>query len=175
MLECSHPSHCVLLEQICPQQRITQRKTTDPQLFVMKLFLLFSSLLTVHSFIPHTPTFVRHAVVATKAIAGDIDASAEQRLDEIASKLKLQVYDVDTSVYGIDSKDPLYGIENIHTNVRMDTDGSLGLELVSQSFAIYIDHCCGRVLTSMPFSCHTDSSCPFRSGSSWIGTRLQSL
>jgi hypothetical protein len=70
--------------------------------------------------------------VATKAIAGDIDSMAEQRLDDIAKRLKLQVYDPDTGVYGFESKDPLYGIRNIHTDIEMDISGNLGLALVSE-------------------------------------------
>jgi hypothetical protein len=104
--------------------------------------------------------------MATKAIAGDIDASAEQRLDEIASKLKLQVYDVDTSVYGIDSKDPLYGIENIHTNIRMDKDGSLGLELTQVAHSD-LDHR-GLVLVSK-ISSKTLHETPIHVGDTIIG------
>jgi len=78
------------------------------------------------------PSPHRHApAAALKAIAGDIDAMAEQRLDEIAAKLKLQCYDPDTGVYGFESKDPLYGIENIHTKIKLDENGHLGLSLVS--------------------------------------------
>ena len=92
--------------------------------------LLFSS---ASAFLAPSPLLgrrVNNNVAITKAIAGDIDAMAEERLDEIASRLKLQVYDVDTGVYGLDSKDPLYGIENIHTKVHMPDQGGLGLVLV---------------------------------------------
>jgi hypothetical protein len=80
----------------------------------------------------HRPGWVN---VATKAIAGDVDAMAEQRLDDIAKRLKLQVYDTDTGVYGFESKDPLYGIQSIRTYIEMDVHGNLGLTLVSEQYS----------------------------------------
>jgi hypothetical protein len=77
--------------------------------------------------------------VATKAIAGDVDSMAEQRLDDIAKRLKLQVYDVNTGVYGFESKDPLYGIQNIQTYIEMDVHGNLGLTLVSEQYSSSAD------------------------------------
>jgi hypothetical protein len=84
----------------------------------------------------HRPGWVN---VATKAIAGDVDAMAEQRLDDIAKRLKLQVYDTDTGVYGFESKDPLYGIQNIQTYIEMDVHGHLGLTLVSEQYSSSAD------------------------------------
>jgi hypothetical protein len=75
--------------------------------------------------------------------------SEELLLDKIAHKLRLQVYDDTTGVYGFESKDPLYGIENIHTTVSMDANGWLGLELteVAHASATGTDHR-GLVLVS---------------------------
>jgi len=86
----------------------------------------------VQAFSPSTPVFAR---IRTK-LSVSLDPKAvgkfeEQELNEklafIAHKLKLQTYDVDTSVYGFDSKDFHYGIENIRTSLKVDP--SLGLEL----------------------------------------------
>lgn len=59
------------------------------------------------------------------------DTFTEQELNEklefVAHKLKLQCYDPDTSVYGIDSKDFHYGIEAIR--VVLPYEPSLGLDL----------------------------------------------
>jgi len=49
-------------------------------------------------------------------------------LNEIASKLKLQVFDLDEGVYGIDSSDVEYGIEIVKASVSRQP--SLGLDLV---------------------------------------------
>jgi hypothetical protein len=102
----------------------------------MKLFILvLPTLLAANaSAFVSTPSTYRRpgwVNVATKAIAGDVDSMAEQRLDEIAKRLKLQVYDINTGVYGFESKDPLYGIQNIQTYIEMDVHGHLGLTLVS--------------------------------------------
>ena len=53
----------------------------------------------------------------------------DEKLDAIAHKLRLQVYDVDTGVYGVESKDPNYGIETIRTSLHLDDKGMLGVEL----------------------------------------------
>lgn len=94
-------------------------------------FLVVATKLIVDTtaFVAPGPLTASH-VVATNAIAGDLDSMATERLDDIAKRLKLQVYDPDTSVYGFESKDPAYGIENIHTEINLDKDGHLGLTLV---------------------------------------------
>eukprot|EP00600_Ochromonadales_sp_CCMP1393_P007187 CAMPEP_0174969084 /NCGR_PEP_ID=MMETSP0004_2-20121128/8530_1 /TAXON_ID=420556 /ORGANISM="Ochromonas sp., Strain CCMP1393" /LENGTH=306 /DNA_ID=CAMNT_0016218463 /DNA_START=148 /DNA_END=1069 /DNA_ORIENTATION=+ len=55
-------------------------------------------------------------------------------LDEIGSKFSLHVFDLDESLYGLDSRDPKYGIEVIKTQVpkRVEPTSSipLGLNLV---------------------------------------------
>jgi hypothetical protein len=102
----------------------------------MKLFILvLPTLLAANASAFVTPSTYRRpgwVNVATKAIAGDVDSMAEQRLDDIAKRLKLQVYDANTGVYGFESKDPLYGIQNIQTYIEMDVHGYLGLTLVSE-------------------------------------------
>jgi hypothetical protein len=100
------------------------------------LILVLPTLLAANASAFVTPSTNRRpgwVNVATKVIAGDVDAMAEQRLDDIARRLKLQVYDTDTGVYGFESKDPLYGIQTIHTFIEMDVHGHLGLTLVSDS------------------------------------------
>ena len=52
-----------------------------------------------------------------------------EKLDSIAHKLRLQVYDVDTGVYGLESKDPDYGIETIRTSLHLDDLDMMGIEL----------------------------------------------
>jgi hypothetical protein len=102
----------------------------------MKLFILvLQTLLAANASAFVSPSTYRRSgwvTVAAEAIAWDIDSMAEQRLDDIAKRLKLQVYDLSTGVYGFESTDPLYGIQNIHTNVEMDVHGHLGLTLVSE-------------------------------------------
>lgn len=53
----------------------------------------------------------------------------DAKLDAIAHKLRLQCYDVDTGVYGMESKDPNYGIETIRTFLHLDDNDMLGIEL----------------------------------------------
>jgi hypothetical protein len=108
----------------------------------MKLLLFLSCTLAVtHAFVIN-PSIARRVPLK----ATETEANIESQLDEIAHKLRLNVYDVNTGVYGIESKDPLYGIENIHTKVRMDRHGSLGIELTEVAHSD-LDHR-GLVLVS---------------------------
>mmetsp|Transcript_39300 Transcript_39300/g.95040 ORF Transcript_39300/g.95040 Transcript_39300/m.95040 type:complete len:333 (+) Transcript_39300:176-1174(+) len=50
-------------------------------------------------------------------------------LDTVAHKLRLQVYDLDSGVYGFESKDPDYGVEVVRTFLHIDEHDLLGLEL----------------------------------------------
>jgi hypothetical protein len=104
------------------------------------LFLLCGGLAVANAFVINPSITTRRAPAVLKA------TEIENQLDEIAHKVRLNVYDVDTSVYGIESKDPLYGIENIHTNIRMDSSGWLGLELTEVAHS-ELDHR-GLVLVS---------------------------
>lgn len=70
----------------------------------------------------------------------------DQHLEGIAHKFRLQVYDVDTGVYGFESKDPDMGIEVIHAQVQMDSNGWLGLDLTEVAHSD-VDHR-GLVLVS---------------------------
>jgi hypothetical protein len=108
----------------------------------MKLLLFLSCTLAVtHAFVIN-PSIARRVPLK----ATETEPNIESQLDEIAHKLRLNVYDVNTGVYGIESKDPLYGIENIHTKVRMDRHGSLGIELTEVAHSD-LDHR-GLVLVS---------------------------
>lgn len=107
----------------------------------MKLLLLLCSGLAVaNAFV------IRPAHRAPVVLKAATEQQADAQLDAIAHKIRLNVYDVDTGVYGIESKDPLYGIENVHTKIRMDRRGSLGLELVQVAHSD-LDHR-GLVLVS---------------------------
>jgi ferredoxin/uncharacterized FlaG/YvyC family protein len=98
------------------------------------LCFLVSSTAAFHPTVQHSNRWIgwksltttRTALRATVSTAED-EQKLNQELETIAHKLRLQVYDVDTGVYGFDSKDPLYGIENIHTRVHIDP--TIGLEL----------------------------------------------
>jgi len=94
----------------------------------MKLLLFICSGLAVaNAFVVNNkPTLTRHRVYRATP---QVESEVESELDAIAHKIRLNVYDVDTGVYGVESKDRLFGIENIHTKIRMDRHGSLGLEL----------------------------------------------
>jgi len=50
----------------------------------------------------------------------EVDSEVESKVDEIAHKLRLHGFDVDTGVYGFESKDHAMGIENIHTSIAVD-------------------------------------------------------
>lgn len=139
-----------------PQRRLTSTSRTPTSIFdeptdiddddnnnpsKMKLLVLLYCGLSVASAFVILPTFPA-ASVSLKATTEQVDS----QLEEIAHKLRLNAYDVDTAVYGIESKDPLYGIENIHTKIRMDPDHSLGLELTEVAHSD-LDHR-GLVLVS---------------------------
>lgn len=105
----------------------------------MKLFLLFLFVALSQGFVvlPSLRT------VAFPTLADKVEASAEVeeedrlmlKLDEIAHKLRLQMYDVEMDVYGIESKDPDYGIEVVRTFLHMDEFNldSIGLELTEMA------------------------------------------
>jgi ferredoxin len=65
-------------------------------------------------------------------LSTDIDA-LNAKLDDVAHKLKLQIYDTTTGVYGFESKQKEFGIETIRAEIHVSP--SLGLELteVAQS------------------------------------------
>jgi ferredoxin len=57
------------------------------------------------------------------------DSDIDGKLDVIAHKFRLQCFDVDTGVYGMESKDPDFGIETIRTFLHIDDGDMLGIEL----------------------------------------------
>ena len=124
------------------------------------LFLLTGGLAVANAFVINPPH--RSLTAALKAV----DANVESQLDDIAHKLRLNVYDVNTGVYGIESKDPLYGIENIHTTIRMDSSGWLGIELIEVAHSD-LDHR-GLVLVSKVTG-HALHDTPIHVGDTIIG------
>jgi hypothetical protein len=112
----------------------------------MKLFFIHLILLTaVSSFLAPLPRHVTSTTVLQQEAAAETQLNS--KLEEIAHKLRLQTYDVDTAVYGMESKNHLAdGIEVIHTEVHMDDNGWLGLELTEVAHS-NVDHR-GLVLVS---------------------------
>lgn len=89
----------------------------------------------------------RHRIVS-HSTATSHEEELNQKLDDIAHKLKLQIYDVTTGVYGFESKDHDYGIENIHTEIHVEP--TLGIELTEVAHADTRDDR-GLVLVSSVF------------------------
>jgi hypothetical protein len=92
-------------------------------------FALLPSLLLLQDtgpFSPH-PTIMRPYFSALHSTSMDQDMT--EWLDTVAHKLRLQVYDLDSGVYGFESKDPHYGIEVLRTTLHISEDNKLGLEL----------------------------------------------
>ena len=81
----------------------------------------------------------KHCRLTTSSLKQASDKTVTEdvtdKLNHIAHKLRLQVYDADTGVYGIESKDPNYGIETIRTFLHMDQFNldSIGLELTEMA------------------------------------------
>jgi ferredoxin len=99
----------------------------------MKPFLNFGLLVAstmfpnAGAFLPHSSRF-RHPTSALPSTSTDQDVT--DWLDTVAHKLRLQVYDLDSGVYGFESKDPDYGIEIVRTYLHISDDNDkLGLEL----------------------------------------------
>jgi 2Fe-2S iron-sulfur cluster binding domain len=67
-------------------------------------------------------------VFSTKEDVSAQQSSLDEKLDWIAHHLRLQCYDQDSGVYGLESKDRLYGIETIR--VALPIAPTLGIELV---------------------------------------------
>lgn len=67
--------------------------------------------------------------------AGDIEAQdLEEKLYEIAKRLKLEIFDLDEGIFGFDSQDPVYALEVAHTEISLSvTDPSLGLILTEMA------------------------------------------
>lgn len=70
-------------------------------------------------------------------------------LDTVASKLRLQVYDLQSGVYGFESKDPDYGIENVRTFVHISEENDkVGIELTEVAHGVGAGDHRGLVLVS---------------------------
>ena len=90
------------------------------------------------------------------------DALLNEKLDWIAHHFKLKVYDPNNSLYGLESKDPKWGIETL--TVSLPIEPSLGLDLteVAHSESKY-DHR-GLVLVSGVHSLEDDVLNPIHVG-----------
>lgn len=94
-----------------------------------------SSTTSVRSLLLHQDETHRHVDDAT--------------LEAIAHKLRLQVYDVDTGVYGLEPNDMDYGIETIRAFFHLhDGDDLIGLELTEVAHATTTADHRGLVLVS---------------------------
>ena len=81
----------------------------------------------VAGFVPIT-NFKRSPVTALKNYETTVtEENLNRKLEDIAKTLRLQTYDVNTGVYGFESKDKALGIENIRVNIPIEP--SLGLEM----------------------------------------------
>ena len=59
----------------------------------------------------------------------DTERELEERLDFIAHRLRLQVFDLDEGIYGFHSQDPDYGLEVVQTDIPLQEGEGLGLVL----------------------------------------------
>lgn len=81
----------------------------------------------------------------------------DKRLSGIASKLKLEVFDLDENLYGFDSQDQRFGLEVVKTNVSIDTaDSAIGLVLTEIASAqdgrglVLIREVAGKAASAVP-------------------------
>ncbi|KAL3938509.1 MAG: hypothetical protein SGARI_001716 [Bacillariaceae sp.] len=105
------------------------------------LFFCLGLAASVGAFAPIQPYL--HAVTTTttsitrlqSVYEHKLDAETTDWLDTVAHKLRLQAYDLDSGVYGMESKDPDYGIEVVRTYLHMEEDDQdrLGLELMEMA------------------------------------------
>jgi ferredoxin len=89
----------------------------------MKIFVTLLALEAVQAFVPAAKQRMGwRLAMRPSEMVPEVDV-----LTELAKKLRMRAFDVDTAVYGLESKDPLFGIENVRTTVHIKP--SLGLEL----------------------------------------------
>jgi ferredoxin len=63
-----------------------------------------------------------------------MSSTLEDQLTEIAKRLKLQVFDLDEGIFGLDSKDDAYGLEVLRVEIDAPTPTSpLGIELTEMA------------------------------------------
>lgn len=148
------------LECYCTRTALPQTHKKKTILFteaIMKIIsaiipILLSTLAT--GFVPvslpaiRTSTKSRFQTVLKTYESTVTEEVLNHKLEGIAKKLRLQVYDVSTGVYGFESTDPLCGIENIRAKIPFDP--SMGLELteVAHSSQSYNEDSRGLVLLS---------------------------
>ena len=64
----------------------------------------------------------------------DTSDAIDEKLYNIAKRLKLEIFDLDEGIFGFDSRDSLYGLEVVQTEIRLShTDPSLGLVLTEMA------------------------------------------
>ena len=112
------------------------------------------------------------ALLATNNNEDDKERELDERLDFLAHRLKLEVFDLDEVIYGFDSQDPTYGLEVIHTEISIPTDGSAGLGLVLKEMAGNADGR-GLVLIREVSGNALQATSPIRTGDIIIGVRTQ--
>ena len=111
---------------------------TSSLLLLVTLLPMASAFLPAQRPIGNNPVSLRSKIEDTFIDPGTSSAANQDRvqlseddawLDTVAHKLRLQVYDLDSGVYGFESKDPDYGVEVVRTFLHIDDDDKLGLEL----------------------------------------------
>ena len=115
----------------------------------MRTFILvsFSATTVVTGFVPVTsPLSARVSTVLNNYEQSVTEERLNHKLEQIAKKLRLDAYDVNTGVYGFESKDRTMGIENIRATIPVDP--SLGLELTEVAHATAEGDTRGLVLVS---------------------------
>lgn len=94
----------------------------------------------VYAFVPATPSTMimarqqLHARRSEPRYAKGSEEDIENQLYEIARRFKLEVFDLDEGIYGLESQDSRYGLEVVHVAISMDADnGGLGLVLTEMA------------------------------------------
>ena len=100
------------------------------------LFLKVFVLRQVLSFVPSTRLLGRDRVLRSSGASTDSEEveTTDAKLYEIARRLKLEVFDLDEGIFGFESKDPVYGLEVIQTEIPVSSENpSLGLVLTEMA------------------------------------------
>jgi ferredoxin len=132
------------------------------------LAILLSSF-GVGAFTPLQPCVKKTFVTLRSTYERTVDKDVNDWLETVAHKLRLQVYDLDTGVYGFESKDPDYGIETIRTYLHMEEENMdrLGLELIEVAHG-NVDHR-GLVLVSAILDQEVSETKPIQKGDAIVG------
>lgn len=78
------------------------------------------------------------SLVTLSSAGTDVDVGQDLTLEQIASKLRMRVFDADENIFGIDSKDNDYGIEVV--NLKLHAKPSLGISLTEMASGRGTDH-----------------------------------